>query len=84
MRWPSSTLVPSIRTTMGTDTFRLAQAATMPRAATSHRRMPPKRFYQNPLHIGVVKEQSKGLLHLLLVGAAAYVKEIGGASPGPL
>src|SRR5271163_4346310 len=40
--WPSSTLVPSIRTTTGTFTCRSLAAATTPVARTSHRKIPPK------------------------------------------
>src|ERR1700730_6397068 len=40
--WPTSTLVPSIRTTTGTLTPRSFAAATTPVARTSQRRMPPK------------------------------------------
>src|SRR5690348_11098460 len=39
---PSSTLVPSIRTTTGTFTCKSFAAATTPVARTSHRRIPPK------------------------------------------
>src|ERR1051325_5903148 len=39
---PSSTLVPSSRTTSGTDSFTSLAAATMPEATTSHFMMPPK------------------------------------------
>src|SRR5579859_1163552 len=40
--WPSSTLVPSIRTTTGALTCKSFAAATTPVARTSQRRMPPK------------------------------------------
>ena len=39
---PSSTLVPSMRTTIGTLMFRSRAAATTPVASVSQRRMPPK------------------------------------------
>src|SRR5579864_233638 len=40
--WPTSTLVPSIRTTMGTFSSKSLAAATTPVARTSQRKMPPK------------------------------------------
>src|SRR5579862_6678805 len=39
---PSSTLVPSMRTTIGMETFNSRAAATTPVASVSQRRMPPK------------------------------------------
>ena len=40
--WPSSTLVPSMRTTTGTFTCSSFAAATTPVARTSQRKIPPK------------------------------------------
>src|SRR5580693_6113157 len=47
--WPISTLVPSMRTTTGTLTWRSFAAATTPVARTSQRRMPPKMLMKTAL-----------------------------------
>jgi hypothetical protein len=52
---PSSTLVPSRRTTSGTLSPRSRVAATTPWAMTSHFMMPPKMFTKMPFTCGLFR-----------------------------
>ncbi len=52
MSLPSATLVPSRRTTSGTDRFTSLAAATMPSAMMSHFMMPPKILTRMPFTAG--------------------------------
>ena len=81
---PSSTLVPSSRSTMGTFTFKLRAAATTPVARRSTRRMPPKMLMKMAFTLRVGEQDLKGVLDLLLGCAAAHIQEIGGAAAGVL
>ena len=81
---PSSTLVPSMRTTMGTWMFSSRAAATTPVASVSQRRMPPKMLISTAFTFLSESRMRKALLHLLGAGAAAHVQEVGRAAAGVL
>src|SRR5713226_10645699 len=57
--WPTSTLVPSIRTTTGTFNCRSLAAATTPVARTSQRKMPPKILMNTALTSGSLMRMRK-------------------------
>ena len=77
MRRPSSTSVPSSRTTSGILNFTggvgLQQGIGDRRAAHDA----AENVHQHGLHLGVADQNAKGLGHLLHVGPAAHVEEIG-------
>ena len=75
---PSSTLVPSRRTTSGTLRPTCFAAATTPSAITSHFMMPPKMFTRIAFNFGLRQHDLERLGHLLGRGAAAHVEEVGG------
>src|SRR5258708_409223 len=60
--WPTSTLVPSMRMTTGTFSFRSLAAATTPVARTSHRKMPPKILMKTALTSGSLMRMRKAFL----------------------
>ena len=74
---PSSTLVPSMRTTMGTWMLRSRAAATTPVASVSQRRMPPKMLIKTAFTCVIGEQDAEGVLDLLGAGAAADVEEVG-------
>ena len=74
---PSSTLVPSRRTTSGTPRLTSRAAATTPSAITSQRMMPPKMLTRMPSTLGSDEDELEGRGHPLLGGAAADVEEVG-------
>ena len=74
---PSSTLVPSRRTTSGIVSPTCRAAATMPLAMTSHFMMPPKMLTSTAFTLGSERMILKAVGDLLLVGAAAHVEEVG-------
>src|SRR5256885_4190484 len=57
--WPTSTLVPSIRTTTGTFNCKSLAAATTPVARTSQRKMPPKILMNTALTSGSLMRMRK-------------------------
>src|SRR6266850_1394661 len=57
--WPTSTLVPSMRTTTGTFNCKSLAAATTPVARTSQRRMPPKILMNTALTSGSLMRMRK-------------------------
>ena len=73
---PSSTLVPSRRTTSGTLRPTSLTAATTPSAMTSQRMMPPKMLTRMPFDRRVGGDDLEGRRDLLLDGAAADVEEV--------
>src|SRR6266568_2328523 len=60
--WPSSTLVPSMRTTTGTLSCRSLAAATTPVARTSQRKMPPKILMKTAFTAGSFIRMRKAFL----------------------
>src|SRR5581483_1632618 len=60
--WPSSTLVPSMRTTTGTFNCRSLAAATTPVARMSQRRMPPKMLMKTAFTLGSLIRMRKAFL----------------------
>ena len=73
---PSSTLVPSSRTTSGTCRPTSFTAATTPSAMTSHLHDAAEDVDQDALHVGIGGDDLERRRHLLLGGAAADVEEI--------
>src|SRR6266704_2801849 len=57
--WPTSTLVPSMRTTTGTCKCKSLAAATTPVARTSQRKMPPKILMKTALTSGSLMRMQK-------------------------
>ena len=74
---PSSTLVPSSRTTSGTCSPTSFTAATTPAAMMSHFMIPPKMFTRMPFTFGIGGDDLEGRRHLLVGGAAADIEEVG-------
>ena len=77
-RLPSSTFVPSSRTTSGTASPTSFAAATTPFAMTSHFMMPPKMLTRIAFTFGSDEDDLERRRDLLLVGAAADVEEVRG------
>ena len=73
---PSSTFVPSRRTTSGTVRPSSLAAATTPFAMTSHFMMPPKMLTKMAFTLELCRDHLEGLGDLLLVRAAADVEEV--------
>ncbi len=73
---PSSTLVPSSRTTSGMRSSTCRAAATMPLAMTSHFMMPPKMLTRTAFTSGSARRILKAAVTFCLVGAAAHVEEV--------
>src|SRR2546430_10400928 len=68
--WPTSTLVPSIRTTTGTFKCKSLAAATTPVARTSQRRIPPKILMNTAFTAGAFIRKPEAVF-TLEVGRAA-------------
>ncbi len=81
-RRPSTSLVPSRRTTNGTAGLISPKAAISPSATTSQRVIPAKMLNEHGLDLVVGEDQVDGLLDRLGVGAAAGVEEVGGRAAG--
>src|SRR5262249_17575206 len=78
---PSSTLVPSSRTTSGTRKPTSLTAATTPSAITSHFMMPPKILTRIPLTLGSEVMILKAAATFSLVALPPTSRKLAGVSP---
>src|SRR6185312_12250133 len=78
---PSSTLVPSSRTTSGTCRLISRAAATTPSAMTSQRMMPPKMFTRMPSTLGSERMILKAAVTRSLVAPPPTSRKLAGAPP---
>src|SRR6266545_120766 len=78
---PSSTLVPSSRTTSGTCRLTSRAAATTPSAITSQRMMPPKMLTRMPSTLGSLRMILKAAVTRSLVAPPPTSRKLAGAAP---
>src|SRR6185312_11103452 len=78
---PSSTLVPSSRTTSGTCRLTSRAAAMMPSAMTSHRMMPPKMLTRMPSTFSSDRMILKAAVTRSLVAPPPTSRKLAGAPP---
>ena len=78
---PSSTLVPSSRTTSGTRRPTSFTAATTPSAMTSQRMMPPKMLTRMPFTFGSEVMILNAAVTLSLVAPPPTSRKFAGVSP---
>ena len=78
---PSSTLVPSRRTTTGTCTPISREALTTPLATMSQRMMPPKMFTRTPLTPGSWRMMRKAFLTASSLAPPPTSRKLAGSPP---
>src|SRR6201986_3487973 len=81
---PSSTLVPSSRTTSGTCRLTSRAAGTTPSAITSRRMMPPKMLTKMPSTLGSRRMILKAAVTRSLVAPPPTSRKLAGAIPNSL
>src|SRR5579859_3426320 len=82
--WPSSTLVPSMRTTTGTLSCKSFAAATTPVARTSQRRMPPKMLMKTARTLGSVMRIRKAFFTCSAEAPPPTSRKLAGEPPAYL
>ena len=81
---PSSTLVPSMRTTMGTLMLSSRAAATTPVASVSQRRMPPKILISTAFTCGSESRMRKAFLICSALAPPPTSRKLAGTAAGVL
>ena len=84
IRRPSSTLVPSMRTTTGTSRPRDWAAWTTPWASTSQRKMPPKILIRIPLTLGSLRMMRKPFSTFSALAPPPTSRKLAGSAPACL